>query len=64
MSILKSVLTTKRIKKEVVSDTKMSKIYFLGLLILKNPENKNNDKTIEKSSKFIISYSIIIKAKT
>jgi hypothetical protein len=63
MSILKSVLTTKRIKKEVVSDTKMSKIYFLGLLILKNPENKNNDKTIEKSSKFIIFYSII-KAKT
>jgi hypothetical protein len=41
----------------------MSKIYFLGLLILKNPENKNNDKTIEKSSKFIIFYSII-KAKT
>jgi len=63
MSILKSVLTTKRIKKEVVSDTKISKIYFLGLLILKNPENKNNDKTIEKSSKFIIFYSII-KAKT
>jgi hypothetical protein len=63
MSILKSVLTTKRIKKEVVSDTKMLKIYFLGLLILKNPENKNNDKTIEKSSKFIIFYSII-KAKT
>lgn len=63
MSILKSVLTTKHIKKEVVSDTKMSKIYFLGLLILKNPENKNNDKTIEKSSKFIIFYSII-KAKT